>query len=44
MKKIGKEIAWIGLYIVVFLLIQVVIQFAFAGGYLVYYKMPVILI
>ena len=32
MKKIGKEIAWIGLYIVVFLLIQVVIQFAFAGG------------
>lgn len=40
MKKIGKEIAWIGLYIVVFILIQLVIQFAFAGGYLVYYKMP----
>ena len=39
MKKIGKEIAWIGLYIVVFILIQLVIQFAFAGGYLVYYKM-----
>ena len=40
MNKIGKEIAWIGLYIVVFILIQLVIQFAFAGGYLVYYKMP----
>jgi len=40
MNKIGKEIAWIGFYIVMFILIQVVIQFAFAGGYLVYYKMP----
>ena len=37
MNKIGKEIAWIGFYIVVVFFIKVVFKFGFCGGYLLYY-------